>query len=113
MSTGVHSPPPNRHAAGQGRAAVRFFLLAVTVFGLAAGIAVGLSLLFGRPIGRKEFWFPPAFAVSTGLLILGSIAMIKAVSAVRRERQRLFRRWLSVALGAGTLFMGVQGYGLW
>mgnify|MGYP006359933385 CR=1 FL=1 len=56
---------------------------------------------------------PPAFAVSTLLLIAGSLAMSKAVAAVRREKQRDFRHQLLVALAAGTLFMGVQAYGLW
>jgi cytochrome c oxidase subunit 3 len=113
MSTGVQFPPPNRHAAGQSRTAVRFFLLACSAFGIAVSIAVGLGELFGRPGARTHFWAPPAFAVSTLLLIAGSIAMSKAVSAVRREKQRRFRRQLHVALGAGTLFMGVQAYGLW
>jgi cytochrome c oxidase subunit III len=113
MSTGVQFPPPNRHAAGQSRAAVRFFMLACGVFGVAVAIAVGLGLLFGRPDARTHFWAPPAFAVSTLLLVAGSIAMSKAIAAVRREKQRVFRHQLLVALGAGTLFMGVQAYGLW
>jgi cytochrome c oxidase subunit 3 len=113
MSTGVQFPVPNRHASGQSRAAVRFFLLASGAFGIAAAIAVGLGLLFGRPDARTHFRMPPAFAVSTLLLIAGSVAMSKAVAAVRREKQRSFRHQLHVALGAGVLFMGVQGYGLW
>jgi heme/copper-type cytochrome/quinol oxidase subunit 3 len=92
---------------------VRFFLLASGAFGVAVAIAVGLGSLFGRPDARTHFWVPPAFAVSTLLLIAGSIAMSKAVAAVRRENQRSFRHQLHVALCAGTLFMGVQAYGLW
>jgi cytochrome c oxidase subunit 3 len=46
-------------------------------------------------------------------MFAGSVAMTKAVAAGRREKQREFRKWLLIALGAGTLFMGVQGYGLW
>jgi len=113
MTTSVQFPVPNRHAAGQSRTAVRFFVLASGVFGVAAAIAVGLGLLFGRPEARTHFWVPPAFAVSTLLLVAGSVAMSKAVAAVRREKQRVFRHQLLVALGAGTLFMGVQAYGLW
>lgn len=113
MSTGVHAPVPDRHATGQTRAAVQFFLLASGVFAAAIALAAGLALLFGRPAGRSDFWFPPAFAASTLLLGGGSLAMTRAVHAVRRERQRLFSRWLWTALAAGTVFMGVQGYALW
>jgi cytochrome c oxidase subunit 3 len=60
-----------------------------------------------------EFWFPPAFAFSSVLLLSGSIALSRAVWSVRQEKQSSFRLWLRVALVTGTLFMGVQGYGLW
>ena len=113
MTTGVQFPVPNRHASGQSRSAVRFFLLATGSFAVALALAIGLGLLFGRPVARTHFWVPPSFAVSTLLLIAGSIAMTKAVSAVRREKQPAFRHQLHVALAAGTLFMGVQAYGLW
>ena len=113
MSAGVQFPVPHRHAAGQSRTAVRFFLLASVAFGLSLLAAIGLAKIFGRPVARDRFWVPPAFAVSTVLLAAGSVAMIKAVAAVRREKQRELRQWLLTALGAGTCFMGVQGYGLW
>lgn len=113
MSTGVHFPVPHRHASGQSRTAVRFFLVALAVFGAAAAVTFGLARLLGRPPSRTEFRFPPAFGLSTLLLGVGSLALIRAVHAVRRERQRSFRSCLLLALAAGTLFMGVQAYGLW
>lgn len=112
MSVRSSAPPPGRHAAGQSRQAVLFFLRSVVVFGAATGIALTLAMLFGRP-AVVEFWFPPAFAASSLLLLAGSIALSRAVHNVHLERQRAFRRWLQLGLAAGTLFMGVQAYGLW
>jgi cytochrome c oxidase subunit 3 len=113
MSAGVQFPVPRRHAAGQSRTAVRFFLLASAALGVALLMASGFAQIFGRPAVRERFGFPPAFAVSTLLLIAGTVAMTRAVAAVRREKQRELRHWLLIALGIGTCFMGVQGYGLW
>jgi heme/copper-type cytochrome/quinol oxidase subunit 3 len=101
-----------RHAAGQSRQALLFFLRAVLVCGAAAGVTFALAAVFGRPV-MIEFWFPPAFAVSSVLLLLGSIVLSRAVRSVRHEKQRSFRGWLRMALVTGTLFLGVQGYGLW
>lgn len=112
MSVHRFQSPPGRHAAGQSRLAVFFFLRAVLVCGAAAALALTLACLFGRP-AAAEFWFPPAFAVSSVLLLLGSISLSRAVRSVQRERQCALRRWLLAALGTGTLFMGVQAYGLW
>lgn len=113
MSTGLPYFVPPRHAAGQSRMAVRFFLLASSAVGCAALLTMSLAHLFGRPPVRLGFAVPPAFGISSVLLVLGSGAISKAVAAVRRERQRAFRTWLHVALAAGVCFMGVQGYGLW
>src|SRR5690242_11576047 len=113
MSTEVQFPVPRRHAAGQSRTAIRFFLLASVAFGAATALADGLAHVLGRPAARAGFAVPPSFVVSSLLLIVGSVAMTRAVSCVRRERQREFRHWLLVALAAGACFMGVQGYGLW
>ena len=98
MTTGVQFPVPNRHASGQSRSAVRFFVLATGVFAVALALAIGLGLLFGRPVARTHFWVPPAFAVSTLLLIAGSTAMTKAVAAVRR-RMRIGQPDREIGLG--------------
>lgn len=113
MVSGVHDPLPGRHAAGQSRQAVWFFLTGSAVLGLGVGLACLLARWLGRPARIPEVWFPPAFGVSTLLLLAGSVALQGALRAVRRERQRAFRRWLLAGLAAGTLFVGVQAYGLW
>lgn len=112
MNVRSFASPPDRHAAGQSRQAVLFFLRGLCIFSVACAIALCLAKLFGRP-AVAEFWFPPAFAVSSLLLLLGSIVLSRAVRCVQREQQRAFRRWLQGALAMGTLFMGVQAYGLW
>jgi heme/copper-type cytochrome/quinol oxidase subunit 3 len=112
MSVRSFEPPSSRHAAGQSRQALLFFVRAVLVCGAAAGVTLGLAAVFGRP-AATEFWFPPAFAASSLLLLAGSISLSRAVRSVQQEKQKSFRGWLRMALVTGTLFMGVQAYGLW
>jgi len=104
---------PDRHADGQSRVAIRFFLSSSAVLTAGIAIMVGLALVFGRPVGVRDAWFPPAFAVSSLLLALGSGTLERAIGFVRREQQAGFRRWLLISLGVGTAFIGIQGFGLW
>lgn len=93
--------------------AVRFFLTAAALFllaGLLASLLIQLSTYTPR-VGVVDF--PPAFWMSTGLLLLGSGILHRSLHCVRRERQQPFRRNLLFALGVGTLFVAVQSYGLW
>lgn len=93
--------------------ALQFFGLAASAFGLAIGITYGLMELLGRVESGTELSFPPAFAISTMLLAVGSWSMDRSIRFVRIEKQRLFRKWLLLGLGFGILFIGVQSYGLW
>jgi cytochrome c oxidase subunit 3 len=113
MASGVRYPVPDRHAAGESRQAVRFFLTGTAVATVGAALGLLLKTIFGRPAHIPDVWFPPAFGVSTVLLGGGSFALQRALYFVRMERQGPFRLWLMMALVAGTLFIGVQGYGLW
>lgn len=113
MQTHTVISTPARHAGGQSRAAVRFFLLATLLCSLATGLCTLLVWLTPpRPEGT-HLVFPPAFVASTLLLAAGSYAMQRAVRFVRREKQRDFRRWLKIACGIGVLFIAVQSYSLW
>ncbi|HEY3963848.1 MAG TPA: cytochrome c oxidase subunit 3 [Planctomycetaceae bacterium] len=95
-----------------GRLALRFILVAVGVYATAGALALLLTRFVPfRPVPGQVV-FPPAFWWTTGLLACGSGCLQHAVSCVRRERQRPFRRSLLCALGAGTLFVGIQSYGL-
>jgi cytochrome c oxidase subunit III len=108
-------PPPlvttPRHASSSGLA-VRFILVSASVYAAAGVIAWLLIRVVPIPRVAAEAMFPPAFVPTTLLLIAGSVAMQRAVAAVRRERQRVFRRLLLAALLLGTLFVGIQSYGV-
>ena len=95
------------------RQARRLFLVAAIAFGSAGGLAALLIEVSPALSGERLSRFPPAFLVSTALLGLGSCSLARAVHHVRIERQRAFRRNLVCALLAGTLFVGVQSWGLW
>jgi cytochrome c oxidase subunit III len=111
MATQTEFVTPDRHADGQARAAVRFFLTAAGVLLLASLVALLALILFGKP-REPERLFPRAFWVSTLLLGAGSYSLSRAVRYVRIERQRPFRRWLVTGLIMASLFIGVQAYGL-
>ncbi|GIX04161.1 MAG: hypothetical protein KatS3mg114_0030 [Planctomycetaceae bacterium] len=56
--------------------------------------------------------YPPVFVLSTLALGSGSWCLEQALGAVRRERQRLFRRYLRWAWLCGMLFTSLQGAGI-
>ncbi|MCH7687022.1 MAG: cytochrome c oxidase subunit 3 [Planctomycetes bacterium] len=91
----------------QSRFVLRFFVVAVSLFSLAGGVASVLIRLWG-PASVTA-----VFAVSTTLLITCSVALQNAQFQVKRERQQPFRRSLIVAMTAGTLFLAIQSLGLW
>jgi len=104
---------PARHAFGRSREARRFV---ATVFGvcLLAVVTGGIaSRLPGIVIRGRPVLFPPAFGISSLLLLLGSVVLSRAMRFVRREKQRPFRRHLVGALAIGGLFVGFQSLGLW
>jgi len=79
-------------------------------------VALGSSLItlsLQRGLGRTRAGvFPPAFLFSSLSLLLGSVSLQRSLYWVRREKQRLFRRWLIIGLLCGTMFFGVQTYAL-
>jgi cytochrome c oxidase subunit 3 len=88
---------------------MRLFL--VSLFMLFAAAMVGyafIRLAGGKSPPPGSLHFPRLLWVSTGLVICVSIAMTRAVSAVRCEKQRTFRTWLSIALLLAIGFLLVQ-----
>ncbi len=57
--------------------------------------------------------FPIGLWISTAFLLAGSVSIQKALSAVKRERQKPFRQWLIAAGVMGTLFLISQTISLW
>ncbi len=94
------------------RLAVRFILVAAGVYAVALGLAWSLIRCLPPTVVLGRVVFPPALWVTTALLFLGSGFLQHAVRCVRIERQKPFRRSLMMALVAGTLFVGIQTYGL-
>jgi cytochrome c oxidase subunit III len=97
----------------QSQFVLRFFGLSAGLFLSAGLIAWVLSRLIGPPHAPGQFIIPLAFAFSTAFLILCSAVQVRALSAVRRERQRRFRKNMLWALAYGTAFVGVQVFGMW
>src|SRR5262245_21064545 len=93
--------------------AVRFILVAAVVYATSLILGAALIHLLPPHVAPGRVVFPTAFWVTTALLATGSGSLQYGVSCVRRERQKPFRRSLIVALVAGTLFVGIQMYGLW
>ncbi|MES2789739.1 MAG: cytochrome c oxidase subunit 3 [Planctomycetota bacterium] len=105
--------PIDRYDREPSTFARRFFWLTLSVFLVGYAIARFLVLLTA---GRAPYtWghFPPAFCLSSVLLLIGSVSLQQALVAVRIEKPRRFRQALLVALAAGTLFVGIQSFGLW
>jgi len=103
----------DRYAREPSTFARRFFWLTLIVFGIGLGLARLLVLWTDTQTPRKWGQLPPAFGISTCLLFLGSLYLHRALAAVRVEKADIFRRSLIVGLSAGTLFVGIQIYGLW
>ena len=96
---------------GTSRLAIRFIILSAAVYAVAGSVALALIRL-APPAPGAGAVFPPAFWLTTALLAGGSGALHRAAWCVRFEKQKRFRRNLVIALAAGTLFVGVQSYGL-
>jgi cytochrome c oxidase subunit 3 len=101
-----------RPPSGESGLAVRFILAACGVYATAAGLAFLLIRFLPSGAAVGEAMFPPAFWVSTALLVAGSVVLQRGVGFVRREKQTRFRRSLLAALVLGTAFVGIQSYGL-
>jgi heme/copper-type cytochrome/quinol oxidase subunit 3 len=93
--------------------AVQFILVSAVVYATCLSLAAALIHLLPTHVDPGRVVFPPAFWVTTALLAFGSGSLQYGVSCVRHERQKPFRRSLIAALVAGTLFVGIQMYGLW
>ena len=100
-------------AQRQSESALRFFWAAVAVFLMGGTLAALLIRIAPHKMANEKATFPIAFAVSTVLLVGGSMALQRALHNIRMERQARFRQALAVATLAGMLFVGVQTYGLW
>lgn len=93
--------------------ALCFFLLSVASLTIAGSIAWMLIRVSSFVSSSDRFLFPPAFAVSTLMLIVGSLLLQNANLHVRCERQSHFRRRMIQAFFFGIIFVAIQTQGLW
>lgn len=95
------------------RLAVRFFGVAAVALASAGAVTTLLIHAARNTPPATHARIPWAFWWSTLLLAAGSFFLHRAVQFVRREKQRQFLICLWAGVVSGTLFVGVQGYGLW
>jgi cytochrome c oxidase subunit 3 len=99
-------------ASAPSRLAVRFIVVSAGVYAAALGLGLALIKIFPPATSPGRVVFPPVFWITTLLLAAGSVLLQNGAWSVRHERQKPFRRSLLLALVAGTLFVGLQTYGL-
>lgn len=102
----------NRFLQRRSNLALCFFLLSSVTLTVSIGGAWLMIQATSFVPSESDFLFPPAFAVSTVLLILGSASLQTASYHVRCERQRLFRRRMFQSLIVGIAFVIFQTQGL-
>ncbi|MBS0262819.1 MAG: cytochrome c oxidase subunit 3 [Planctomycetes bacterium] len=95
-----------------GRVTLRYIGTLIAVYTVAGILAAVMTRWIPFHSEPGEIVFPGVFWGTTVLLALGSYWLQRAQSYVKREKQRPFRRCLLLALVAGTLFVGIQSYGL-
>lgn len=111
-----HSPTlvmSTRWAENQSQMARRFFLATLAQAAVCLGLAAVLAAIFGSPPQSERIRLPVAFRFGTVFLMAGSWFLHVSRNYVRQERQREFRRSLTLALLFAVLFVGVQSFGLW
>lgn len=112
MRTFVSEKTLSRFLRRRSNLALCFFLLSATTLSVSIGGAWLMIQASSIVATEGRFRFPPAFAVSTVLLILGSLTLQAASFHIRCERQRLFRRRMLQSLVVGIAFVMFQTQGL-
>lgn len=103
----------NSLSRSQGTFTLWLFAVTAGVMSVATLIAQGLISYGDSPYSSGQIGLPSVFWITTGLLVVGSAFLQRAQGFVQREKQQPFRRSMVWALAAGTLFVGVQSYGVW
>lgn len=112
MRTFVSEKTLSRFLQRRSNLALCFFFLSAATLSVSIGSAWLMIQASSIVPTEGRFRFPPAFAVSTVLLILGSLTLQAASFHIRCERQRLFRRRMLQSLVVGIVFVMFQTQGL-
>lgn len=91
--------------------AVWFFLASEIIFFTAL---IGGSLLLrvrtGEWVLPNEVLNVPLTSLNTFILIVSSLTVVNALSAIERGDQRMLKRWLIATAALGATFLGIQMY---
>jgi cytochrome c oxidase subunit III len=100
-------------AAAAGRFGLRLFLLSLGVLFAATLIGMTVARLFpttpGRWIPAEAPPLPWGLLLSTATLVVSSITLIRARSALRHDDTQGLARWMIVTLGLACAFLLLQG----
>ncbi|MDA1015057.1 MAG: hypothetical protein O3A00_11480 [Planctomycetota bacterium] len=100
-------------ARSQGTFTRWLFGVSLLVTLAATGIARALISLGHAGDPNRAIGLPVAFWGTSILLLFGSVFLHRAVEFVRIEKQSRFRKSMLAALTTGTMFVGVQSFGIW
>ncbi len=90
-----------------------WLFLASDAMGFTAFVAAYVVLRAGSPRWIPEGLPPPPVGLTgfnTFLLIVSSVTMVLAYSAVCRGDQGGLRKWLAATMGGGAAFLAIQAY---
>jgi heme/copper-type cytochrome/quinol oxidase subunit 3 len=94
------------------RLALRFMGVSLAMYAVVGGLAWLAVAAMPSRARPRDVVFPVVFVPTTLLLAGGSYCLHAALTRVRQERQRAFRRYLRAALALGALFVVLQAGGL-
>jgi len=100
---------PDRNPPGTGTLGMALFLAALAMLFAASLFGYAIIRFTSQnapPVGAIEM--PSGLIVSTGVILLSSLTMHRALSSVAHERQARFRQSLLMTLGLAALFVIVQ-----
>lgn len=90
---------------------VYILIVSLAIFFVAALIAYGI-IRTSVSVNLKPLQMPWSFLVSTLVLMAISLSLHFSVVSVRREKQGNYRRFLTLSLVLGFLFLLLQGEGM-
>jgi heme/copper-type cytochrome/quinol oxidase subunit 3 len=105
LKPGFH--PPTRTGT------IGMYLFLASLFMLFAAGMLGYVLIRTSPLNTKKLSLgslevPEALWISSAIVIAASITIQRAVRELRREKQKLFRRWLLITMVLAIIFVIVQ-----
>lgn len=89
------------------------FMLGLGIFGMSLMFFI-LTMLYLQRQARPDwvhFEMPSAFWVSTALILASSFTLHAANLSLRQEAFAFYRLWISLTLGLGLAFIGMQLWG--